>query len=113
VGMISPSKSRSSLSSTLRLSWADFKVIFTRIEYRLVSHFDPEVCCVVRYDVPCCSQVLVSIRSNLLLHDSKGANRVCKKCLSTILIDHVVISVLSNPFKNIGSLVSKLDGYSV
>lgn len=27
--------------------------------------------------------------------------------------DHVVISVLSNPFKNIGSLVSKLDGYSV
>jgi hypothetical protein len=67
VGMISPSKSRSSLSSTIRLPWADFKVIFTRIEYRLVSHFDPELCCVVRYDVPCCSQVLVSIRSNLLL----------------------------------------------
>jgi hypothetical protein len=65
---------------------------------------------------------------------------IVKKCLSTILIvqemqqlvgrllwlleasrklgiyvgrDHVVISVLSNPFKNIGSLVSKLDGYSV
>jgi hypothetical protein len=65
----------------------------------------------------------------------------CKKCLSTILMvqemqqlvgrllwlleasrkllgiyvgrDHVVISVLSNPCKNIGSSVSKLDGYSV